>query len=120
MKIKNISFGDIPFRMFRNVSIDISERLTVIAGHNGIGKSTLLGLIANGSELKAKEGKTLLKRSFQAQLHELFYLDMEKDYVKRTKDKPFFTLTYSQDGKEDLVKTCNVSKHSEKNIQKNV
>ena len=76
MKIKSISFGDIPFRMFRNLTINISERLTVIAGHNGIGKSTLLGLIANGSELKSSEGKTLLKRSFQAQLHELFYLDI--------------------------------------------
>ncbi len=33
MKIKSISFGDIPFRMFRNLTINISERLTVIAGH---------------------------------------------------------------------------------------
>ena len=112
MKIKSISFGDIPFRMFRNLTINISERLTVIAGHNGIGKSTLLGLIANGSELKSSEGKTLLKRSFQAQLHELFYLDIERDYVKKTADKPYFTLTYSQPEKEDLIKTCSVSKHS--------
>ena len=116
MKIKSISFGDIPFRMFRNLTINISERLTVIAGHNGIGKSTLLGLIANGSELKSSEGKTLLKRSFQAQLHELFYLDIAKDYVKKVADKPSFTLTYSQPGKKDLIKTCNVSKHSDKKL----
>ena len=116
MKIKSISFGDIPFRMFRNLTINISERLTVIAGHNGIGKSTLLGLIANGSELKSSEGKTLLKRSFQAQLHELFYLDIAKDYVKKVADKPYFTLTYSQHGKKDLIKTCNVSKHSDKKL----
>lgn len=114
MKIKSISFGDIPFRMFRNLTINISERLTVIAGHNGIGKSTLLGLIANGSELKSSEGKTLLKRSFQAQLHELFYLDIARDYVKKSADKPYFTLTYSEQGKEDLTKICNVSKHSDK------
>lgn len=116
MKIKSISFSDIPFRMFRNLTINISERLTVIAGHNGIGKSTLLGLIANGSELKSSEGKTLLKRSFQAQLHELFYLDIAKDYVKKVADKPSFTLTYSQPGKKDLIKTCNVSKHSDKKL----
>ncbi len=116
MKIKSISFGDIPFRMFRNMTINISDRLTVIAGHNGIGKSTLLGLIANGSELKSSEGKTLLKRSFQAQLHELFYLDIAKDYVKKAADKPYFTLTYSQHGKKDLIKTCNVSKHSDKKL----
>ena len=87
MKIKSISFNDIPFRMFRNLTINISERLTVIAGHNGIGKSTLLGLIANGSELKSSEGKTLLKRSFQAQLHELFYLDIVEKTVKLTPKK---------------------------------
>lgn len=74
MRISKISFGDIPFRMFRNMDIHISERLTVIAGHNGIGKSTLLGLIANGSELKPTFGKTLFNRTFQAQLHELFSL----------------------------------------------
>lgn len=114
MKIKSISFGEIPFRMFKNITINISERLTVIAGHNGIGKSTLLGLIANGSELKSTEGKTLLKRSFQAQLHELFYLDIDKDYVKSKNNKPSFTLTYFHEGLDDLIKTCNVSKHSDK------
>ena len=74
MKIKSISFGDIPFRMFRNLTINISERLTVIAGHNGIGKSTLLGLIANGSELKSSEGKTLLSVLFKHNCMNCFIL----------------------------------------------
>jgi predicted ATPase len=114
MRIKKIAFGEVPFRMFCNVEINIAERITVIAGHNGIGKSTLLGLIANGSELKTSQGTTLFQKAFQAQLHELFYLDRQKDYTQRRADKPFFSLIYSCDGKDDLVKTCNVSEHKEK------
>lgn len=114
MRISKISFGDIPFRMFRNMDIHISERLTVIAGHNGIGKSTLLGLIANGSELKPTFGKTLFNRTFQAQLHELFFLDEERDYVKATKLRPSFELHYIKDGADPLIKTCNVSRHTDR------
>lgn len=47
-------------------------------------------------------------------MHELFYLDIARDYVKKIADKPYFTLTYSEQGKEDLIKICNVSKHSDK------
>ncbi|WP_019540491.1 hypothetical protein [Proteiniphilum acetatigenes] len=114
MKIKKITFGETPFRMFRNLGIEIAERITVIAGHNGIGKSTLLGLIANGSELKKSSGTTLFQKAFQAQLHELFYLDREKDYFPRRRDKPSFSLIYSCEDKGDLIKTCNVSEHKEK------
>lgn len=113
MRVKKITFGEIPFRMFSNIEFDIAERITVIAGHNGIGKSTLLGLIANGSELKISKGSTIFQKAFQAQLHELFYLDREKDYVQKRVDKPSFTLTYSCEGKADLIKTCNVSEHRE-------
>jgi AAA15 family ATPase/GTPase len=117
MKIKKITFDEIPFRMFKNLEIEIAERITVIAGHNGIGKSTLLGLIANGSEIKKNQGSTIFNATFQAQLHELFYLDENKDYINSQRSKPFFQLTYSSDGLEDLVKTCNVSRHKEtKNI----
>lgn len=115
MKIKKISFGDVPFRMFKNIEIEIADRITVIAGHNGIGKSTLLGLIANGSELKKSSGTTIFHKAFQAQLHELFFLDRDKDYFPRRKNKPSFCLTYVCEGKTNLVKTCNVSEHREKN-----
>lgn len=96
------------------MDIHISERLTVIAGHNGIGKSTLLGLIANGSELKPTFGKTLFNRTFQAQLHELFFLDEERDYVKAAKSRPSFELHYIKDDVDPLIKTCNVSRHTDR------
>lgn len=112
--IKKIVFGERPFRMFKNLEVPISERLTVIAGHNGSGKSTLLGLIANGSELKSTFGKTLFNRAFQAQLHELFYLDEQRDYVEKRNQKPSFELHYENGSGNLLIKTCNVSKHSDK------
>lgn len=113
MKIDNISFGRIPFRMFKDVSFNISDRITIIAGHNGIGKSTLLGLIANGSELKKKDCTTLFNKAFQAQLHELFYLDKTNDFIADRNKKPFFQLIYSDENKEKLVKTCKVSLHKQ-------
>ncbi len=114
MKIEKITFGSLPFRMFRNLEIPISERLTVIAGHNGIGKSTLLGLIANGSELKTSFGKTLFNRAFQAQFHELFYLDEERDYVEERNKKPSFQLHYINEAGQRLVKEFKVSRHGDK------
>lgn len=47
IKVKSIEFHNPPFRKLGNIRINISDRLTVIAGHNGIGKSTILGLIEN-------------------------------------------------------------------------
>lgn len=114
MKIAQIKFNDPAFRMFKGLEINIAKRITIIAGHNGIGKSTLLGLIANGSEMKNRQGVSLFQRSFQAQLHELFFLDKERDYVKERRKKPVFQLKYTDKGKSDLIKTCNVSAHKEK------
>ena len=116
MKIKQIVFGSQAFRMLSNMKLEIADRITVIAGHNGIGKSTILGLIANGSEIKKNQGTTLFSLAFQAQFHELFVLDEEKDYFPQRNTKPSFQLIYQQDGLEDLIKTCSVSKHNDKEI----
>ncbi|EPG7693233.1 AAA family ATPase, partial [Acinetobacter baumannii] len=50
MKLKRIVFDEQGFRSLKKIDLDIAPRITVIAGHNGIGKSTILGLIANCSE----------------------------------------------------------------------
>ena len=43
IKIKSIKFDSIGFRKLADLDIGISPRITVIAGHNGIGKSSILG-----------------------------------------------------------------------------
>ena len=47
IKVKSLTFGTPPFRKLGNFNIQFADRLTVIAGHNGNGKSTIFGLVSN-------------------------------------------------------------------------
>lgn len=106
MQIAYVEFDDIGFRNLHNLKIEISPRITVIAGHNGIGKSTILGLIANGSELKSQ--KTLLDKSFRADFSEIFFLDYNGDYKHRLPNSSRAILTYRELGNE-IKKECEVT-----------
>lgn len=99
------------FRKLKDINFDIAKRITVIAGHNGIGKSTILGLIANGSELKGH--KSYFDKIFQAKFEEIFRLDPENDYTKIQNEKYSVILNYSIQDKP-LSKFCTVTKHKEK------
>ena len=61
------------FRQFKNVDILLGKRLTVLAGRNSTGKSTILGLLANSGELKKKEGITYANRQFRAEFGEILH-----------------------------------------------
>lgn len=104
--LKKIEFDSIGFRNLKDISINFSPRLNVIAGHNGIGKSTILGLIANGSELK--KNKTLLNKDFRADFGELFFLDYYEDFKNREPEPSRANLTYTILG-NDIIKNCEVS-----------
>lgn len=41
------------FRQFKNMDILLGKRLTVLAGRNSTGKSTILGVLANSGVLEA-------------------------------------------------------------------
>ena len=110
IKLKNINIKK--FRKLKDISIDIAERITVIAGHNGIGKSTIIGLIANGSELKRH--KSYFDRVFQSKFGEIFHLDPEKDYTKDINKKYDVIFNYLYDN-DNIFKYCTVTKHKEKN-----
>ena len=71
IKVKSLTLGTPPFRKLGNFNIQFADRLTVIAGHNGIGKSTILGLVANTFGL-AKKGDP------QSYFGELFYANIER------------------------------------------
>ncbi len=58
------------FRQFDNCKIVIGNKLTAIAGNNGTGKSTVLDLLANSSELRRE--KTYIGKAFRAEFSELF------------------------------------------------
>lgn len=55
------------FRQFKNMDILLGKRLTVLAGRNSTGKSTILGVLANSGELKKKDGTTYSDGQFRAE-----------------------------------------------------
>lgn len=61
------------FRQFNNMSILLGKSVTVVAGRNSTGKSTILGLLANSGELKKKDGTTYTGGQFRAEFGEIFH-----------------------------------------------
>lgn len=82
------------FRKFKELFFPIPSRLTLISGANGIGKSTLLGIIANGSGTKSF--KTLSNKDFHPEFKDYFILskDEHKD-ARKFEDYYEVTLKYS-------------------------
>ncbi|WP_407976918.1 AAA family ATPase [Brucella pseudogrignonensis] len=109
MKLKNIQFGNEAFRKLRNLKIDFAPRITVISGHNGIGKSTILGLVANCSGLSGGSEKSLFSKLFQSNFQEVFYLDYQNDLEKYSKKTPKFIISYEMPDGEIFYKSCSVS-----------
>lgn len=115
MVLKKIEFDSIGFRNLKDITINFPSRLTIIAGHNGIGKSTILGLIANGSELKRH--KTILGKDFRAEFGELFFLDYYEDFKNRNPEPSRANITY-QIIDQEIVKSCEVSGNHKEPIAK--
>lgn len=114
MKLRKIVFGTDSFRKLKNITIEIAPRITVIAGHNGIGKSTILGLIANCSGVRQGE-KSLLGSSFHTDFQKAFFLDYYKDYQdyfeangKKKKNIPRVILEYTNEDGKIIGKSCSV------------
>ena len=59
------------FRQFKNIDIRLGKVLTVLAGRNSTGKSTILGILANSGELKKKDGLTYSNGQFRAEFSEI-------------------------------------------------
>lgn len=68
MKALKLRFNE--FRQFKDCEIVIGNRITAIAGNNGTGKSTVLGLLANSSQLSGY--KTYIGRPYRGEFSELF------------------------------------------------
>lgn len=69
------------FRKLKEIDIKIGTNLTLISGHNGIGKSNILSLIASGSGKKIN--KQIVDGNFQPEFYDFFYIDkkeVDEDY----------------------------------------
>jgi AAA domain, putative AbiEii toxin, Type IV TA system len=79
IKVKSLEFGSPPFRKLGSLKIDFADRLTLIAGHNGIGKSTIQGLVANTFGMTAKDApRSYFGERFFANIERIVYLALEE------------------------------------------
>ncbi|ERT60781.1 ATP-dependent nuclease [Megasphaera vaginalis (ex Srinivasan et al. 2021)] len=77
MKITELKINN--FRLFKNTSFPIGCNITVFAGTNAVGKSTLLGLLGNSSELKKDKGIPILQSQFRTEWSEVFNMSQSFD-----------------------------------------
>ena len=68
MKALRLHIDD--FRQFKDCEVVIGNKVTAIAGNNGTGKSTILGLLANSSALG--KYRTYMGKPFRGEFSELF------------------------------------------------
>ena len=66
---QSITIND--FRQFQDKEIFLGKYVTVLAGRNSTGKSTILGLLANSSEIKKSVGETYTQNRFRAEFSEI-------------------------------------------------
>lgn len=89
------------FRMFSEKEIYLGRCVTALAGRNSTGKSTVLGMLGNSSELKKKEGATYTDGRFRAEFSELFKGSKEFD----TSGSNLFEIAVTDD-EGNAVETC--------------
>ena len=75
MKLKKISFDEKGFRKLKNIEIPIAPYITAIAGHNGIGKSTILGWLLTALDF-LKGRKVFYGKVFQSNFQEAFHFGL--------------------------------------------
>lgn len=112
-RIVSIEFTDKKFRKLKGMLLPVSERITLIAGHNGIGKSTILGLLANASGFTEKKHRSLFGWTYQAKFNEIFHID-DNEYKEKRGDKPYVYIKYEviDDVNEvhEFQKKCSITK----------
>lgn len=112
VQVKSLTFGKPPFRKLGNITIEFADRLTLIAGHNGIGKSTILGLVANTFGITERGGpKSYFGEPFSANIERIVYLALaEVDETQKDLASAPVVTAYV-DGTE-VKKRCSMTRRS--------
>ena len=90
IKVVSITFDAIPFRKLKNLTVQFAERLTLIAGHNGIGKSTILALTTNNFGWPRNAAfKSYFDDEFYCNIEQMMHIDVsEVDAAQEAKAPP--------------------------------
>lgn len=95
IKLESITFSSPPFRRLESIEVNLAPRVTLIAGRNGVGKSTILALIAGSSGLtRGAKNKTYFGKLPNANAEEILKLSYEREFVTDDAQKPHVLLTY--------------------------
>lgn len=128
IRVTSLTFDGYKFRRLKSLKIPIAERITVIAGHNGIGKSTILGLIAHQSGLTSRalrglklgytraQNTSYFDKTYQANFGEIIHLDYVGDYESKLGPPPTLgepLIHFLIDEKEVVGKACRVEPRSD-------
>lgn len=110
IKVQTIKFDQPPFRKLGAIEINLAPRVTLIAGRNGVGKSTILALIAGSSGITRGGAKF---HSYFGNLpnvgtEDILKLSYERDFVKDEAQKANVLIAYGY-GAHTFQKKCNVS-----------
>ena len=76
-RIRPFNFVIENFRRFKNIDFELGNKITVISGQNGVGKSNLISLIASCSGISRK---SVLGSNFQPEFYDFFNIDKNENY----------------------------------------
>ena len=111
--VRSIEFFDPPFRKLGNLKIEFADRLTLIAGHNGIGKSTILGLVTNTFGITdKKELKSYFGDPFFSNIERIVYLALE-EVAKAQKHPSAAPTVVAEIGEITVQKRCAMTQRGE-------
>ena len=98
------------FRILKDKQIKLGKYITMLAGWNATGKSTVLALLANSTELKPSIGKTYNGKSFRAEFSEI--LKGSKKFDQTLADR--LAITWEEDNGTNITKTFRTTWQKEK------
>lgn len=104
------------FRKYANQELSFGDRLNLICGLNGTGKSSLLAMIGHSVELKPKDGKTINNKLFRTEFNEIFKLSEKYDYTDNKSNKYRYKTIFNINGKEEERHFTLNKQHGKRNI----
>lgn len=94
MKVTSIQVHD--FRAFQDqTTLNIGQCLTAISGLNGLGKTTLLAVLANIGEIKSKTFKLINGKPFRGDFADVVIYDPKNDDSKQWNDTKKIKIFFS-------------------------
>ena len=112
IKVRSLEFGSQAFRKLGDLTIEFGDRLTLIAGHNGIGKSTIQGLVANTFGVPRGGPKSYFGEPFYANIERIVYLALEEVVIAQENPTTAPTVV-AEVGGVTVRKRCAMTQRSE-------